>query len=159
MMVSNCPILHGGVKLSSVSNCPWYQMVLFAFMVSNCPTCHYGVKLSEVSNGPWCQIVCGVKWSQDREHWVVLTHQFVISTRKLDLKFCSPQNLRGHNSTHYVESEHISSKITPKSYFYSSDSRAFHQSCRALLIILLSPTIAGTISHFVFCEQKIHSAV
>ena len=36
----------------------------------------------------------------------------------------------------------------------SSDLRAFHQSCRALLIILLSPTIAGTISHFGFCEQK-----
>ena len=28
------------------------------------------------------------------ENWVVLTHQFVISTRKLDLKFCSPQNLK-----------------------------------------------------------------
>ena len=65
MMVSNCPILHDGVKLSQVSNCPRCQIVLFAFMVSNCPTCHYGVKLSEVSNGPRCQIVCGVKWSQD----------------------------------------------------------------------------------------------
>ena len=63
MMVSNCPILHDGVKLSSVSNCPRCQIVLFAFMVSNCPTCHYGVKLSEVSNGPRCQIVRGVKWS------------------------------------------------------------------------------------------------
>ena len=65
MMVSNCPILHDGVKLSSVSNCPRCQIVLFAFMVSNCPTCHYGVKLSSVSNCPRCQIVLGVKWSQD----------------------------------------------------------------------------------------------
>ena len=63
MMVSNCPILHDGVKLSSVSNCPRCQIVLFAFMVSNCPTCHYGVKLSSVSNCPRCQIVLGVKWS------------------------------------------------------------------------------------------------
>ena len=39
------------------------------------------------------------------EHWVVLTHQFVISTRKLDLKFCS---------THYVGNDHISSKMIPK---------------------------------------------
>ena len=52
MMMSNCPILHDGVKLSQVSNCPRCQIVLFAFMVSNCPTCHYGVKLSEVSNCP-----------------------------------------------------------------------------------------------------------
>ena len=65
MMVSNCPILHDGVKLSSVSNCPRCQIVLFAFMVSNCPTCHYGVKLSSVLNCPRCQIVLGVKWSQD----------------------------------------------------------------------------------------------
>ena len=36
----------------------------------------------------------------------------------------------------------------------SSDLRAFHQSCRALLIILLSPTIAGAISHFVFFVHK-----
>ena len=63
MMVSNCPILHDGVILSLVSNCPRCQIVLFVFMVSNCLTCHYGVKLSEVSNGPRCQIVRGVKWS------------------------------------------------------------------------------------------------
>ena len=73
MMVSNCPILHDGVKLSQVSNCPRCQIVLFAFMVSNCPTCHYGVKLSEVSNGPRCQIVHGVKWSQDRDVFPQIT--------------------------------------------------------------------------------------
>ena len=75
MMVSNCPILHNGVKLSQVSNCPRCQIVLFAFMVSNCPTCHYGVKLSEVSNGPRCQIVRGVKWSQD--HCVLIEKIFL----------------------------------------------------------------------------------
>ena len=42
MMVSNCPILHDGVKLSQVSNCP---------------PCMVGVKLSQVSNCPRCQIV------------------------------------------------------------------------------------------------------
>ena len=36
----------------------------------------------------------------------------------------------------------------------SSDLRAFHQSCRALLIIFLSPMIAGAISHFVFFVHK-----
>ena len=46
--MSNCPILHDGVKLSSVSNCPRCQIVLLAWSVSNCPR---------------CQIVCGVKLS------------------------------------------------------------------------------------------------
>ena len=41
----------------------------------------------------------------------------------------------------------------------SSDLRAFHQSCRALLIILLSPMIAGAISHFVFVCTRKHSVV
>ena len=46
--VSNCPILHDGVKLSSVSNCPRCQIVLLAWSVSNCPRCQIvlGVKLS-----------------------------------------------------------------------------------------------------------------
>ena len=54
MIVSNCPILHDGVKLSAVSNSPRCQIVLFAFIVSNCPKCQIvlGVKLSAVSNGP-----------------------------------------------------------------------------------------------------------
>ena len=47
MMVSNCPILHDGVKLSQVSNCP---------------LCLHGVKLSYLPL--WCQIVRSVKWSQ-----------------------------------------------------------------------------------------------
>ena len=42
---------------------------------------------------------------------------------------------------------------------FFSDLRAFHQSCRALLIILLSPTIAGAISHFVFLCTRKHSVV
>ena len=42
-------------------------------------------------------------------------------------------------------------KKIPNDFIFFSDLRAFHQSCRALLIILLSPTIAGTISHFGFC--------
>ena len=48
MMVSNCPILHDGVKLSQVSNCPRCQIVLLAWSVSNCPRCQIvrGVKLS-----------------------------------------------------------------------------------------------------------------
>ena len=47
MMVSNCPILHDGVKLSQVSNCP---------------LCLHGVKLSYLPL--WCQIVRSVKLSQ-----------------------------------------------------------------------------------------------
>ena len=46
MMVSNCPILHDGVKLSSVSNGP---------------LCLHGVKLSYLPL--WCQIVRSVKLS------------------------------------------------------------------------------------------------
>ena len=78
MMVSNCPILHDGVKLSAVSNSPrcqivrcvklsslpsWCQIVLLAIMVSNCPRCQIvlGVKLSSVSNCPPCMV--GVKLS------------------------------------------------------------------------------------------------
>ena len=46
--MSNCPILHDGVKLSQVSNCPRCQIVLLAWSVSNCPRCQIvrGVKLS-----------------------------------------------------------------------------------------------------------------
>ena len=47
MMVSNCPILHDGVKLSQVSNCPLSPL---------------GVKLSYLPL--WCQIVQSVKLSQ-----------------------------------------------------------------------------------------------
>ena len=83
MMVSNCPILHDGVKLSSVSNCPRCQIVLFAFMVSNCPTCHYGVKLSSVSNCPRCQMVLGS-----------YTHCFTYS-----IKY-SPSACRSHHILH-----------------------------------------------------------
>ena len=46
-------------------NFSWCQIVLFCMMVSNCPILHDGVKLSSVSNCPRCQIVLGVKWSQD----------------------------------------------------------------------------------------------
>ena len=72
MMVSNCPILHDGVKLSAVSNSPRCQIVLFALMVSNCPTFHNDVKLSEVSNCPRCQIVLGsLRWL-GRSMWSAL---------------------------------------------------------------------------------------
>ena len=52
--IVRCQIVRS-VKLSAVSNCPQYEIVL----VSNCPRCQIvrGMKLS------WCQIVRGVKLS------------------------------------------------------------------------------------------------
>ena len=60
-MVSNCPILHDGVKLSYFAW--WCQIVLGVKLssVSNCPLCLHGVKLSYLPL--WCQIVLGVKLS------------------------------------------------------------------------------------------------
>ena len=59
--MSNCPILHDGVKLSYFAW--WCQIVLGVKLsaVSNCPPCLHGVKLSYLPL--WCQIVRSVKWS------------------------------------------------------------------------------------------------
>ena len=43
------------------------------------------------------------KIEKNDERWAL--GKYIISTRKFDLKFCLPQNLRGHNSTHYVQNE------------------------------------------------------
>ena len=68
----------------------------------------------------WCQVnncsrkvkMLEEKIEKNDERWAL--GKYIISTRKFDLKFCSSQNLRGHNSTHYVGNDHISSKMISK---------------------------------------------
>jgi len=69
-----------------------------------------------------------------------LLGKYIISTRKFDLNFCLPQNLRGHNSTDCISSkkksqmtlfffrfESISSKLQSASdHFAESDDRRQH---------------------------------
>ena len=77
--VSNCPILHDGVKLSSVSNCPRCQIVLLAWSVSNCPR---------------CQIVLGVKLSHhpslvERESWESWERWELRTRKKAESQSCA----------------------------------------------------------------------